>query len=221
MTEAEFYDWLRYHKAKFPGLIRWSDNLPDEATEASPSRDDVMTSWYRTLKHCDIADAKAATDLLGTDAEPEPKGWDRHPLAIAGICKSIRHEHRTSRYDRPQRRVVDGHDVYACPTCRDRGEIVVWHPLTMRAAFQGKIAEAASRGELYRVSVSCAACQAWSPARRSEGGVVFDPQKMLPVPGEGRLADHVDELVAFVSQRYEAMHTWNADNSLDHLGGFQ
>ena len=55
-----------------------------------------MTSWFRTLKHCDIDDAKAATDLLGTDAEPEPKGWDRHPLAIAGICRGIRHETRTS-----------------------------------------------------------------------------------------------------------------------------
>ena len=41
------------------------------------------------------------------------------------------------------------------------------------------------------------------------------------LPDEGRLADHVDELVAFVSQRYEAMHTWNADTSLNHLGGFQ
>jgi hypothetical protein len=220
MTETEFYDWLRYHKAKFPGLIRWSDNLPDEATESDPSRDDVMTSWFRTLSHCSLDDAKAATDLLGTDAEPEPKGWDRHPLAIASICRGLRHESRTSRYDRPQRRVVDGHDVYECPTCRDRGEIVVWHPLTMRAAFQGKIAEAASRGELYCVSVACAACRTWTPARRSEGGVTFDPQKMLPVPSEGRLADHVDELVAFVSQRYEAMHTWDADNSLNHLGGF-
>jgi len=216
MTQSEFRDWLAYHQAKFTGIAQWLHRMP----KLGLSRDDVMSSWYRTLSNCSITDAKAATDLLGTDAEPEPKGWDRHPLAIAGICRGIRHETRTSKYDRPQRRIVDGHDAYECPVCRDRGEIVVWHPLTMRAAFQGKIAEAAARGELYRVSVSCAACQAWTPARRSEGGVTFDPQKMLPVPAEGRLADHVDELVAFVSQRYEQLHTWDADTSLNHLGGF-
>ena len=216
MTQSEFRDWLAYHQAKFTGIAQWLHRMP----KLGLSRDDVMSSWYRTLSNCSITDAKAATDLLGTDAEPEPKGWDRHPLAIAGICRGMRHETRTSKYDKPQPRTVDGQAVYRCPVCCDRGDIEVWHPRTMRVAFQGKIAEAASRGELYRVSVSCAACQAWSPARRSEGGVVFDPQKMLPVPDEGRLADHVDELVAFVSQRYEAMHTWNADTSLNHLGGF-
>lgn len=212
MTQSEFCEWLEYHKSKFTGIAQWLHRMPNLGL----NRDDVMTSWYRTLSHCTLDAAKAATDLLGTDAEPEPKGWDRHPLAIASICRSAR---RSAKPDAPRTRIRDGHAEYTCHICRDRGDIEVWHPKTMQAVRDGTIHEAARRGELYRVSVACASCSAPSPARRSEGRVVFDPARMLPVPEEGRLADHIDELEAFVAERYATVHTWTPEGALDHIQG--
>src|SRR5574340_134248 len=128
MTQDEFYEWVEYHKSKFTGIAQWLHRLPTLGL----NRDDVMTSWYRTLSHCTLDDAKAATDKLGSDEEPEPKGWDRHPLAIAGICKQARRA--AAPRHAPLTRIRDGHAEYTCHVCRDRGDIEVWHPKTMAAA---------------------------------------------------------------------------------------
>lgn len=213
MTYEEFRDWLSYHAAKFPGLLRWLAGFPQEATDQAPSQSDVMAAWYRSLKKCDATSAKEATDQLGSDEYPEPRGWERHPIVVANICRGDRRQQaRTEPRLRPIPRVVDGHSVYRCQVCRDTGAITVWHPRTMQASRDGTLRREAGIGRLYTCSVACAACDTPSVCRR-EDGLVFDPVRMLRAPSLLNGDEALAELEDFVACREETKHAWTPDSA--------
>jgi hypothetical protein len=83
----------------------------------------------------------------------------------------------------------------------------------MQAARNGRVHQCAEQGELYRVSVACANCQAFSPARYA--GIEFDPARMLPAPMV--LQDGLEELQRFVDARLVEQRTWSPDGALSHL----
>lgn len=129
MTQSDFREWISYHSSKFTGLAAWLDKLPSLGL----SRDDVMASWFRTLSHCDLGSAKAATNLLGSDDHPEPRGWDRHPLAIASICRGKRKEDREREDRRGPKYAADGTPICKCQICQDWGVVHIYHPKTVNA----------------------------------------------------------------------------------------
>lgn len=181
MTTDEFQRWMTYHQSKFTGVIKWLASFPDDSDdEYTVTRSSIATSWFTMLRSLDLDQAKLATDLMGNPDHPEPKGFDRHPQAILGICHGIkrRKAHELPNLP-PLPKVVDGHAVYVCPECRDTGAITVWHPETMRAARDGTLEECARVGKLYSVSVGCPRCECPGVAR---GGIVFDPKRMIKAP---------------------------------------
>lgn len=206
MTTDEFREWLNQHKAAYPGLVEWIARFPAERTDASPSRSDVMNSWYRSLREIPFADAVAATSLLGTDDYAEPKGFGNHPKAIYAICRGKKtRRQREIPSTRPLPRTVLGedgrrHTVYCCPTCQDTGIIEVWHPATMRAVREFDWEETKRSGKLYRLCVKCSDCETWAAAM--EHSVAFDTKRMLRAPIN--LADPaaLAELEAFCGENF-------------------
>lgn len=206
-------DWFPYHTAKYVGVIGWLNKVPKEPPQGVASRRQVLESWHRRVRNCSVDDAKAATDLLGTDGHPEPYGFDRHPEAITAICLGKKRQERSVQQGTSRTRIRNGHSEYTCNVCRDTGDITVWHPVSMQAARDGTLRDKAARGELYRVSVACAACDAFSPARYSE--VVFDAARMLPVPTVVSLREGIDDLEEFVAERTQQRQTWTPDSVSD------
>jgi len=206
-------EWFPYHTAKYVGVINWLNKVPKEPTQGVATRRQVLESWHRRIRNCSVEDAKNATDLLGTDGHPEPYGFDRHPEAIVAICLGEKRHARTAQQDTPRTRIRDGHSEYTCDVCHDTGDITVWHPKTMQAARDGELRHKAERGELYRMSVACAACDAFSPARYSE--VQFDATRMLPTPHPEPLRTGIDELEEFVAARTQQRQTWTPDTVSD------
>lgn len=201
MTTDQFREWLNQHKACYPGLIDWIAKLPAERTDASPSRSDVMNSWYRTLRDVPFADAVTATHLLGTDEFAEPKGYGNHPKAIWSICNEAKKKkQREIPSTKPLPKTVVGpdglrHTVYNCLRCQDTGIIEAWHPATMRAVREFDWAETVKAGKLYRVCVKCDKCDACAAAMA--GSVAFDEKKMLRAPMNLRDPEALAELEAF------------------------
>ncbi len=191
MTYPEFREWLGYHRAKFPGLGKWLARISSEHNQddRAPSVDDVIASWARSLNRAGLKEAKQATDLLG-DEESEPKGFDRHPMAVAGIARRLGGEGGSSR----QRQFVDGAEVYRCRRCLDSGYVTIWTIRAMKAAREGLPVRSASY-------FSCAArCDCETGRRRDRSLAIFDPEKML-LFGSGLPIDRQEEpadLLAFV-----------------------
>jgi len=207
-------EWFPYHSAKYVGVITWLNKVPKDQQPGIASRKQVLESWHRRVKNCSVDDAKEATDLLGTEGHPEPYGFDRHPEAIVAICLDKKRVERITNQSAPLTRIRGGHSEYTCSVCRDRGDVVVWHPKTMQAARDGTLRRKAERGELYRVSVACANCQAPSPARHSSADrIVFDPQRMLLASHIEPLREGLDELEEFVAARMEQRQQWTADSA--------
>lgn len=206
MTTDEFREWLNQHKAAYPGLIDWIAKLPAERTDASPSRSDVMNSWYRTLRDIPFADAVTATHLLGTDEHAEPKGYGNHPKAIYAICRGAKkRRQRAIPSTSPLPKTVVGpdgrrHTVYKCGVCQDSGIIEVWHPATMRAVREFDWEETKKEGKLYKLCVKCSDCDTW--AAGMENSVAFDAKRMLRAPIS--LADPAGlaELEAFCGETF-------------------
>lgn len=214
MTHSEFHTWLAYHRAKFTGLGRWFATVTADhkRNDDAPSLDDVMTSWYRTLKPSSLEHAKEATDKLG-DHDTEPKGWDRHPMAIAGICRKLRGEGRGSSGEK-KRRYVDGEEVYECLQCKDYGYVGVWHPNAMRAARDGE--------PVHATIIRTMSTFEWSVRCTCKAGVclpsdipVFNPKTMLPFKGMPfDRSKEPEDLLAFVVGR-GAKHPEFAQHSGD------
>lgn len=135
MTEPEFRDWLDYHASGFTGLGKFLAGLPAVGTEGTPGRSDVLRRWRWCLRDTDLTDAKAASDLLFSGDEPEPKGFDRHPAAVREIARRLT---KRKAAPVPTTRIIDGVETFACRDCYDAGLRIVWHPATMQAVKEGR-----------------------------------------------------------------------------------
>jgi len=206
MTETEFSEWLKHHATCFPSLSKWIEGLPAEPPAGVPSRREVMSQWFATLRDVDFELAKAASNMLHNGEEEEPYGWDRVPAKIRTIARKL----RRSRPD-SARLPVEAKAAYACEACRDEGRRSVWRPEAMAAASPQRFAEAELHdptsgdprprviGEpftLYRMSTACP-CPAGDRFRRNSA--TFDPGRMLECWHMDRAEQQ--ELIEFMAKR--------------------
>jgi hypothetical protein len=110
MIDDEFRDWLRYHKAAFPGLGDWLRKNPD-----------TVAHWERALADVDAEAARDATDAMLAGAVETPRGYTEHVRTIRSMAKEIQFADRDDR--RPAR--IDGYVVYDCALCLDSGFVLV------------------------------------------------------------------------------------------------
>lgn len=184
MTLSEFDQWLTYHRAKFTCLTQWFEkiNKRHAQDDTEPSFDDTMTSWFRTLRRYDLADATRATDMMGVDV-PEPAAYDRHkhPMVISEICRKLRGSSQQVAGER-KRRYIDGEEVFECLLCKDEGLVEIWTPYAMRAARDGQpVHETIMRTQScfsWSVRCTCKAANQWP-----RDMPVFNPDTMLPYTG--------------------------------------
>lgn len=167
MTREEFREWLSHHRAAFTGLSAWIAKLPEPGRqrEGEPTRADVLAAWYAVLRHCELSDAREATDRMAAGQIEEPRGWDRHKTTIAQEARRLaaeRNRHRsTGAGTRP--RYAEGEPTYRCRECLDSGVIPIWHPVAVTAACA--TLDGAERGQLgqpftlYEAAARCS-CQA-------------------------------------------------------------
>lgn len=181
MTDREFREWLDYHKAGFTGLGKFLASLPTVGGDDGPGRTEVLTRWARCLRDTDLADAKAASDLLFSGEEADPKGYDRHPAAVREIARRITKRKPTASHEP---RIIDGVETFACLACCDGGARIVWHPATMKAIWEqtGKVTP-------YTCAVRCT-CAA---GKRYRWMREFDPAVDLE-PDVWRLEDQLEAL---------------------------
>jgi hypothetical protein len=170
MTEPEFHEWLAFHAARFPSLASWLGKVPDRPARGMPSRGDILGAWFDTLRTLPLDAAKDASRLMHVQPDVEqPKAADRHPAMILAIARKARASVATPAWQ--PRRNVDGHETYACPTCRDTGAVSVFSAETIRRVKAGRdkpiVTEAAR--------CACeAACRNWPP-------LAYDPARMIRV----------------------------------------
>jgi hypothetical protein len=176
MNEPEFQLWVEHHTAAFLGFGAKVAALPDVPRDGTPSRRQVLQSWYRTLRDVSLTDAKAATDKMAAMPEADlPKGFDRHPAKILQI---VRGAVKSSGWRPYKPRCVDGQETYRCLACRDTGIVSVWSERSLAAACDGTL------GQHFTVSTIAVRCTCPPPSGHTWGygwmPHVFDPKQMLP-----------------------------------------
>ena len=139
MTKFEFLDWFAYHCSRFTGMQPWLDKQPNEI--------EVMRAAYGVLRNVSLDAAKAASDQMhGGDPDTLPKGYDRHPAAIAAIARRNRPASRPTYHD--------GQQTVSCRDCGDYGFVHCWHPASLKKLAAG---ETANLGGACVVPCHCAA----------------------------------------------------------------
>lgn len=138
MIQSEFYEWLNYHIAAYPGISTWQRKIEaKEHLEGEPTLEAVMQAWFRSVYRATLEEAKQATDMLGID-EPEPQGFGSHHKVIGRICKKLRGDSGRSGNIYRGPKLVDGEEVVKCLRCQDGGIVSIWSADAMRAARDGK-----------------------------------------------------------------------------------
>lgn len=193
MTWDEFQEWLVYHASGFTGLHSWLSKMPENRavarSESEPTQHDVLQRWYRCLDDVDLKDAKRASDSLLSGDEAEPRGYDKHPAAVAAIARRL-HGSRPSGAREEGPRFIHGEEVVTCLLCRDWGRFSVWHPESMK-----RVAAEGLNPPHYVCAVSCT-CPAGRRYRKRIRQ--FEPRLDLPLrrqdsDGVWRLHDVADQ----------------------------
>lgn len=205
MLRSEFGEWLKYHTAAFTSVGSWLGKMPEEGTESTPSRADVVERWFAALRSIDLVDAKAATDELFAGREAEPRGFDRHPAAVAAIAVQLRRR-RAPRRD-PEPRRIDGQAAYRCLLCRDTGVVDCWAPESMRAAHRAVKGDAEWTGDtIYAVAVACSCDAGDRFARNSEPR--YDAKRWLKIEGSIGESEEQQRLLNFMSDYGTHAYEW-------------
>ena len=208
MTKDEFHEWRRYHCSKFPGLVKWlaSFDKPKagDGGEEVATRPEVLQSWFRSLSSISLDAAKHATDLMGSAAYPEPRGYERHPIAVAQIARDEGGTQRKRGNVSSQRGpefipLGKGRceERFKCGLCRDYGMVEVWSAAAMRAVMDRTIASLPVPHRRNTVKCTCEA---------SHGigiDVRYDERLMLPTTlgvekpeAIEQLTEHVDAVLS-------------------------
>jgi hypothetical protein len=119
LNNSELDNWLRHHSASFPAFAQWYHR--------QPNRGDIKGVWERIMADVTLADAIRITDQMASgDMEP-PRGFGDHARAVRLAAKGI-----AAKRVKSTRRVIDGVPTFACRDCEDSGQLLVFHPLSMR-----------------------------------------------------------------------------------------
>lgn len=133
MTKDEFNAWFFDHASRFIGLNAYIAKQQDR--NGQPMGQAILNAWLQSLQDVSFEEAKAASDEMFRLPEDQlPKGYDRHP---AKILELTRNERRRRPPPAWKPRVIDGHETYKCPDCRDYGVFTVWHPDTIALIRKG------------------------------------------------------------------------------------
>lgn len=147
MTEREFDQWWKAHRAAFLHIDQWlgkmttdgerragfSDRLHrSEIPESEITQGDVLRNWRSALADVSLKAALDVTAAMSRGDIDKPKDWDDHARFVR------RHAHDEPAAD-PQRnlpkgRLIDGEWVYSCSHCEDLGFRDIWHPKSVAAA---------------------------------------------------------------------------------------
>lgn len=130
MKLIDYEDWEQRHFDAFPQTAEWMAGRRDVAATRS--------AWQRALIDVELTDCRQATEafLRGEEEPPKtPQDWPRFirrvALRLAGQRRRDRDRHRHS---------FDGEETFGCLMCQDTGLVTVWHPKSMQAARDGKLA---------------------------------------------------------------------------------
>lgn len=229
MNTAEFGAWLRYHSQHFPPFHSWLNGLDSDtmatqasamqATLASTSLEDAKLVTQRMYsgrlpavegyrhhetaaeirKHCAAMQPWQPNDPVPRMEDATAAGQMPIKEAIkqyaakrnAGAPKASLDEWLKSVYpDDP------GSDPrYRCLRCRDTGIRDVYSAVSVRAAMKG-------RPPKEKVRAAAVACQC-DRGGRYPGLPRFDTRHHCPCP-MGRVADHLDDLMAWVESQQQA-----------------
>tara|TARA_R100000808_G_scaffold5696_1_gene17128 strand:+ start:2441 stop:3034 length:594 start_codon:yes stop_codon:yes gene_type:complete len=185
MTFDEFKIWMLHHKKQFTSI---ADRLKDP---------DTIQAWYRVVKAVPLEEAKQISDDMFSGVESPPKFFDSHPKAIRAIWNKRTYGESTTLMDdpdKPKEKIVDGEPVYTCIICHDFGDLSVWHPVAMRAAYDNTF-ERSKHIRKCTVACSCRYGQSKNKKRKSPW-LEFDKSRMLPFWGSW--PTEVDRLHDFV-----------------------
>lgn len=208
MTYDEFKnEWLPYHVAKFEGIVGWMRKLAGVISDGKigATRTDVMTSWHRTLARYSVEEAKTATDLMGGEEFPEPRGYYKHPLSIAHICKKLRGgSGKPSKRQQGPRVMSDGTESFTCPVCRDWGLVTIYHPKTVNQCRQ---AREIARRYVYTATARCSCNE-----RHHKDLLQYDPKLDLIAPVDYATDEALTALIDWCSiERRMQDAEWNPD----------
>ncbi len=146
MNKTEFSEWLKYHDARFSGLLAFFRKCED--TEAT------KRAWWEELQRVTLEEAQNASRAL-FDGD-HPAMWRQHPQAIRALVRASR---GTSASPARRTNWLNGQPVYRCQLCQDSGAVAIYNPNDVAATAAGVVSakrqrfvdDAAKHGKTIRV----------------------------------------------------------------------
>jgi hypothetical protein len=182
MTDHEFAEWFEYHSAAFTGIPEW--------LAKRPSPKPTLDRWCGVLRNVNLFDAKLATDRLFAQ-EDQPRGFDRHPAAVAAITR----KNREPEAFQP-RRIIDGQESFRCLLCEDDGRLTCWHPEQIKHyRSTGKLSE--------RLPNTCSMSCTCAAGEQHHGYGKYNPRQWLPYLMPEPLSENVYRLLDFLKNSHD------------------
>lgn len=112
--------WIDYHRAVFPDWSEWYQRVgSDDPAISKAGRKILFDSYAKALARVDLDDATAATDAMLAGDCPKPFLAEDHLARIIARAAKLYEQHR------PRARYSDGQRTFNCPSCEDRGLVLV------------------------------------------------------------------------------------------------
>lgn len=179
MTENEFSQlFMRYMLARVPSMSLLLSRYPTQSDEPSePTRADIISGWFDSLKDCKLDDAKRAVRELTSGKIECPRYAEEYPPAIARLSRS----HSNERFVEDRKRIEQAHreKTYRCHYCLDSSVVWRWSEETIAVAEREP--EAFISGA---ASVSPNKPDAVAGRCRCVGGRCFDPDRHFLCTGK-------------------------------------
>ncbi len=199
MNNGEFRKWFDAHRAAFPAVLTWLEKFPPIATEAQPSRAEIMAQWLDTLHDQKLDHCLTASAALGRGEYPPPEFPGETARAVRKLAREIAYrDFKLSPLpieNYQQRR-------YNCLRCLDDGRVICWHPFAMHAAKEGKFPHP-------KAMLTCAVrCDCSAGDKRASFMPVYNDRQWVLNVGDTEKDNAA--LLAWAAERVDAM-TWNPE----------
>ncbi len=132
MTSQDFRTWLSGYCAASPRTSAWLRKFPESPDGVTPSRSQVIATWFQVIEGCEFPDAQEATRLCACGDE-EIKFEGDTARDIKAICGRLSGSRRFEKYRDSWATVSDERQPrYRCPKCQDSGHVTIAHPDVVR-----------------------------------------------------------------------------------------